>query len=474
MQKLGYGERIPRGPEPVLFRYSQETGPRSIYEIFVEPIWQSPAYSRGQVFRDKIVFVAPEGNTQKDLIPTPLGDLAGPEVHMSLLNAALKDEFLHEPGPWADLLTILCAGALAVLVCIAVQNPVQRILSLILAAVGFGTAALLLFNTLGWFPILLSPVLALASTGTVWSAWEQAFEIRDKARIRRTLEGYVSRDVVREVLDNPESFLNTQGGARRCITVLFSDVRGFTTMTESADAERLVAQLKEYFTEMVRIVFSRDGTLDKFIGDAVMAHWGSITSHGREADACQAVGAALEMFQALERLNADWKARGMMEFKVGLGINHGEAIVGRIGSEDKHEFSAIGDPINLASRLEGATKQFHQQILLGESVAPMVREQFVIRTVGLIQVKGKTKPVDVFTALSERNDAGEPPWLARYEDGVKLYRRRAFAEAAECFHKAAALNPEDWLIGEYQRWCADYLAAPPGPDWDGVYVMTDK
>jgi adenylate cyclase len=474
LRQVGLEHLVPPGREPLRIRFPEEFFPRSLYEIFVEGIWSRPPYNRGELFRDKIVLIGQSGNQAEDRIITPLGTVLGPSVHLAALNAALNGDFLHELPIWGDFALIVAAGVVAWMLGAWVKRPVVRVALLVGTALVYFLGAQVLFNVAGIELLLLAPTIALLGSGFTWSAWEQAIDREERKRIRRTLEGYVSRDVVREVLDNPQSFLNTQGGARRCITVLFSDVRGFTTMTESADAEALVTQLNEYFTEMVRIVFARLGTLDKFIGDAVMAHWGSVTSHGREADACRAVAAGLDMFKALERLNAGWRTRGMIELKVGLGINHGEAIVGRIGSEDKHEFSAIGDPINLASRLEGATKQFHQQILIGESVAPMVRDQFVIRTVGLIQVKGKTKPVEVFTALSERSAAGEPPWLGPYEEGVKLYRRRAFAEAVECFQKAAALNPDDWLIGAYQRWCADYVTTPPAPEWDGVYVMADK
>ncbi len=474
LRQVGLESLVPHHRWPERIRFSEEFLPRSLYEIFVDAQWSQPPYSHGALFRDKIVFIGASGNQAEDRIITPFGPVLGPSVHLGALNAALNHDFLHELPVWGDLALIAAAGAAAWMLGAWVKRPNARIALLLGTGLAYFFAAQLLFNLPGVELLLLAPAITLLGSGIMWSTVEHAIDREERRRIRRTLEGYVSRDVVREVLDNPASFLNTVGGVRRCITVLFSDVRGFTTITESADASELVTQLNEYFTEMVRIVFARLGTLDKFIGDAVMAHWGSVSSRGREADACQAVAAALDMFQALARLNADWKSRGMAEWKVGLGINHGEAIVGRIGSEDKHEFSAIGDPINLASRLEGTTKEFHQQMLIGESVASMVREQFVLRTVGLIQVKGKTKPVDVFTVLSDRQSAPEPAWLVPYEEGVKLYRRRAFAEAAECFRTAAAQNPDDWLLGEYQRWCVDYLAEPPDEKWDGVYVMTKK
>jgi adenylate cyclase len=296
----------------------------------------------------------------------------------------------------------------------------------------------------------------------------------EKARMRRTFERYVSRDVVKELLDNPEGWLNTLGGVRKKITVLFSDVRGFTTMTESADAAQLVAQLNEYFTDMVRIVFEHNGTLDKFIGDAVMAHWGSIVTEGEKTDAVRAVASALEMQRALVRLNQQWKPRGMLELHFGIGINHGEAIVGNLGSEEKREVSAIGDPVNLASRLEGVTKTYHIEICLGENVEPLVRDDFIIRSLDLIVVKGKTKPVEVFTVIGERNGAAPPPWLARHEEAMRAYRKGAFADAANAWREVLAQAPNDGVAQLFLERCAELQVHPPEGEWRGVFEMTSK
>ncbi len=224
---------------------------------------------------------------------------------------------------------------------------------------------------------------------------------------------------------------------------------------------------------MVRIVFAHRGTLDKFIGDAVMAHWGGIMSRGKGPDACRAVAAALDMLKALDRLNADWKARGMIELRIGLGVNHGDAICANIGSEEKREFTAIGDPVNFASRLEGATKEFKQDLLIGEGVAPLVQGDYLLRSVDFLQVKGKTKPVEIFSVVAARN-GGAPAWLSPYEEGIRLFRQRAFAEAAAKFAAAAELAPGDYLTQEYLRRSREYVETPPPADWNGVFVMTKK
>ncbi len=349
-----------------------------------------------------------------------------------------------------------------------------RLVVLLGALAGFYGVVQLLFNATGFFPVLLSPLLALGTSSFAWSVWEQVLDLRDKARLRRTFERYVSRDVVKELVDNPAGWLNTLGGQRKNITVLFSDVRGFTSITESGDAQTLVQQLNEYFDAMVNIVFEHNGTLDKFIGDAVMAQWGGIVSEGEKADACRAVAAAVAMRQAVSRLNPGWLERGMPEIKFGIGINHGEAIVGNLGAEVKKEVTAIGDAVNTASRLEGMTKEFHVDMLIGEQVAALVREQFLVRTVALSQPKGKTKPLEIFTVLDRTDGAADPGWLAAYEDGVRLYRQREFALAAARFEDALLGAPGDWLAGDYLEKCRAFAGQPPPLDWTAIHVMTSK
>jgi adenylate cyclase len=300
--------------------------------------------------------------------------------------------------------------------------------------------------------------------------------------VRKTLERYVSRDVVKELLDNPQTYFNAVGGVRRSIVILFSDVRNFTTMTESANPQALVKQLNEYLQEMVKLVFENNGSLDKFIGDAVMAVWGNIKSHGAEADACSAVATALAMNKALSKLNADWKTRGIKELAIGIGINYGESIVGemgcreiagKMGSPEKVEFTAIGDAVNLASRLEGLTKKYHVDLLLGESMAPLVRNNFILRTVASVQPKGKTKAADVFSVIGD-NTASAPVWLERYEEGVQLYRLGKFPEAATSFQECLQHQPEDYLNTRYLGFCNELIKNPPDESWTAAEIMTDK
>ena len=291
--------------------------------------------------------------------------------------------------------------------------------------------------------------------------------------MRRTFERYVSKDIVRELLDNPQTYLNSLGGLRKEITVLFSDVRSFTTLTESADAHALVSQLNEYFEAMVAIVFANHGTLDKFIGDAVMAHWGSIVTEGATVDAARAITTVLQMRGALTTLNTKWRQRGMPEMRVGFGVNHGEAIVGNLGCEARMEVTVIGDAVNLGSRLEGVTKKFNIDLCIGEKAAALVRDQFRLRSVDLLIVKGKTRPVEIFTVLGKL-DTPEPPWLARHEEATKLYRAGNFAEAEKLWREVLAEEPGDGIAETFIDRCLELQAHPPAAPWTGAYEMKSK
>jgi adenylate cyclase len=269
--------------------------------------------------------------------------------------------------------------------------------------------------------------------------------------------------------------VDSLSGRKHTVAVLFSDIRGFTSMTEGSNPEHLVRQLNEYFLEMVGAVLKENGTLQKFIGDAIMAAWGDVHSEGAETDARRAVRTALAMRPALAKLNERWqKQPDRVPLHIGIGVNIGEVIVGNIGHPQRMEFTVLGDGVNLAARLESATKQFHTDFLVGESVEALTRKDFVFRQVGLITVKGKTKPVEVFNVLSESSQP-EPPWLRHYHEGIKLFRRRQFAEASAVFTQVLGeCGGEDYLCQLYLRYSAEYAKDAPPADWQGEFVLTEK
>ncbi len=491
LRKFGQPELIPNSFDAVRFRYTRAPGfgyeVNPIGQVLQPKSWKNN-YQNGAFFRDKIVFIGPTADIFQDAHQTPFptveegrlihpSAMLGPEIHLNIIGAALHREFLRDMPYSQNQLIIVLFGLLALALCFFVRQPLWRLVAISLMCLGYWCLGQMLFNRADLVIPVASPLLVLGISGVFVLGYDYFLEQFERARVRKTLERYVSKDIVKELLDNPETYFNSLEGVRKPVTVLFSDVRGFTTLTESSDSAQLVKQLNEYFKEMVRHVFGYKGTLDKFIGDAVMAVWGNIVTQGPERDAQHAVATALSMKQSLATLNEDWKKRGMLELAFGIGINHGEAIVGNLGSTEKMELTVIGDAVNTASRLEGLTKRYHLDLLIGETVASLVREKFILRTVDYVQVKGKTKPTEVFTVMGERGgmaNAQEEAWLADYEEGVRLYRKRSFDEALERFNKCLGQKPEDYLSAMYHRQCEALIKNPPDETWNGVCVMTEK
>jgi adenylate cyclase len=322
---------------------------------------------------------------------------------------------------------------------------------------------------------MMQPLFCLIVPGAFGVVFQYALEQFERLRYRNVLGRYVSENVAKAVLEDTRSFEESLRGQKKPVTILFSDIRGFTSMTETSDANKLVAQLNEYFLEMVGMVLKEGGTLQKFIGDAIMAAWGDTHSESLESDAQRAVSAALQMRAALAKLNGQWKDNpDRPQLSIGIGVNHGEVIVGNIGHPQRMEFTVLGDGVNLAARLESATKQFKADILIGEQTEKLTREKFIFRSVGAIAFKGKTEPIEFFFLLGDRSQPA-PAWLEKYQDAVKLYRGRKFAEAAALFEAVQKeIGGKDYLCEMYVERCEAFLEKPPGVDWDGSFKLTEK
>jgi adenylate cyclase len=443
--------------------------------MFVEKLWQAPPFNGGRIFRDKIVVVGPIAEIFHDVHGTPFGPMPGPEVQAQMTATILDHGSLGEPGPVSKVALALLMLGLTLAICLWIHHALLKMLLLAGTAVTFLVACQLAF-TRGHCVLPMMPALfCLVTTGSFGVVFQFALEQIERRRYRNVLDRYVSENVARAILDDKRSFEEALTGRKRPVTILFSDIRGFTTMTESSAAEKLVAQLNEYFADMVGIVLQEGGTLQKFIGDAIMAAWGDTYSDGIEVDTRHAVNAALQMRPALAKLNERWKDNAdRMKLAIGIGVNHGDVIVGNIGHPKRMEFTVLGDSVNLAARLESATKQFHMDILVGEEAEKLTRDQFVYRAVDLLTFKGKTKPVEVFGVLSDRSQP-PPAWLASYHEAIKLYRGRQFAEAIARFEAVQKqMDGGDFLCTMYAGRCADYIKQPPPGNWDGSYALSEK
>ncbi|MDQ6940877.1 MAG: adenylate/guanylate cyclase domain-containing protein, partial [Verrucomicrobiota bacterium] len=241
--------------------------------------------------------------------------------------------------------------------------------------------------------------------------------------------------------------------------------------------EELVRQLNEYLSKMVGVVFAHDGTLDKFIGDAIMAVWGNVQSAGPVSDAKACARAGLGMRQALKELNEGWRKENRMTLGMGVGINSGEALAGNIGSGDRADLTVIGDAVNLASRLEALTRTYGVDLLVGEAAAELIRDEFCLRSVARVQVKGKSIPVAVSTLLCAKGDEFDPEllkWIESYEEGVVQFRGREFTKAKVNFSRFLSSYPQDYLAKMYLERTVEYEKTPPDESWNAAEIFTKK
>ncbi len=299
-------------------------------------------------------------------------------------------------------------------------------------------------------------------------AFDAAVAQKKETKIRNIFQLYVPKDVIEEYFQNPESMLV---GSNRLVSVLFSDIRSFTTISEKMEPDDLVNSLNRYFGLMVDTLMERGGVVDKYIGDAIMAIFGAPTKH--TDDALRSVFAGLEMIESLEVFNLGQRERGKPEFRIGVGINYGVVTVGNIGCDKKMNYTVIGDAVNLASRLEGATKMYHQPLLMSQAVRDRVVDQIRCRQVDKIAVKGKSEGISVFTARSMLTPAENKAWVI-HDEAVNKYYKRDFSTSAEGFREVMALLPEDFPASIYLERATAFSRTPPPEGWDGVEVLTEK
>jgi adenylate cyclase len=344
------------------------------------------------VFRDKIVFVGLSASGLVDVFQTPMGGglMPGIQLHATVADSILAGRFIHPasaPFRWSSTIVVAIAVGL-----MAAALPVTvAVLGAGLTGLSWMAIAVLGLRS-GTWPNVVQPLTALALALFAGTAYRYFVEDHQKRVVKKLFGRYVSKDVYEQLLAHPDRA--ELGGKRREMTVLFSDLRGFTTVTEGGNAEQLVAQLNEYFTRMVAIVFRHHGTVDKFVGDMVMALFGAPVDDPRHAE--HAVGAAVEMVRELRELNRGWAARRMPQLDLGIGINSGDMIAGNIGSSAIMSYTVIGDNVNLAARLESLNKEYKTRIIISDATRIRLKENYDIRPLGDVVVKGKTRAVTVF------------------------------------------------------------------------------
>lgn len=391
-----------RGP------YVDETGARTYPSYSFVDLLRSEDLMLGgesplvdpEAFRDKYVFIGTTAAGLHDTYPSPFGGPAMPgvQVHAAAADDVLSARFMRKASQTTDVMVTGAASLAAGL--LGVMLPVGwAVACAVVVGVGLVWATTAAIGAGVWVG-LVTPVLALAVATFGGTAWQYFVEGRQKRQMKQLFGRYVSPDVFAHLVADPS--LAKLGGRRRDMTVLFSDIRGFTAASEVAAPEDVVAQLNEYFTAMVQVLFRHHGTLDKFVGDMVMGLFGAPVDDPQHAD--HAVAAARDMLVELDRLNKGWAAQGRPTLAIGIGINSGEMIAGNIGSDTVMSYTVIGDAVNLAARLESATKDQRAQILISEATRARLTQTVSTREIGPISVKGKAQAVVVHELLGHSPD----------------------------------------------------------------------
>jgi adenylate cyclase len=349
------------------------------------------------VFKDKIVFVGLTTTGLMDAFVTPfgsdMGNMPGIQLHATMADNLLANRFIVPASRPARIGTVIAAGLLVGLLA-ALLTFAPAAAGTAAAGTGWIWYSLASFKGGVWLN-MAQPLMTMGLALFAGTAYQYFVEGREKRVVKKLFGRYVSRDVYQQLIDDPT--LAELGGRRREMTVLFSDIRGFTAMTEKGNAEALVAQLNEYFSTMVEVVFRHHGTVDKFVGDMVMALFSAPVEDADHAE--HALAAAVEMVSELGKLNRKWLAEGKVQLDIGIGINSGEMIAGNIGSERIMSYTVIGDNVNLGSRLESLNKEFQSRIIISDATRTRLRTERTLRPLGEVTVKGKTRAVSIFEVV---------------------------------------------------------------------------
>ncbi len=449
------------------------------------------------VFRNKVVLIGSIEPEDKDLFPVSIapkqgrsisGNLMyGVEVHANVVQMILDKNFLRRGSLWVRFLIIYTLIFLSL-------NIFERIrlikfkVSMLSEFVNFLILIFLLFSIyeiyyylflkVNLLRMFIPPATAVIIAYMASSVSNFLKERKQKLIIKGMFSQYLNPQLVEELVEHPEKL--KLGGTRKEMTVLFSDLANFTTISERIDPETLVELLNEYFDEMTEIIFETKGTLDKFEGDAIMAFWNAPIddpNHHYNAAFC-----ALMMKQKINELKSDWKKIIGQDFKIRIGINSGEMIVGNMGGKKKFDYTVMGDNVNLASRLESINKVYGTDIIISENVFNKIDDKVIARELDLILVKGKTIPVRIYELIDLKEgfllslvEQKEILKLIEYfEIGLNLYREKMFSRAIEEFEKVLLINPDDIPTRIFIDRCFEFLNSPPPDDWNGVFESKIK
>lgn len=429
-------------------------------------------------FKDKTVLIGASAEELQDNKFTPFFEydgkkrkMPGVEMHANALNTILNDDYIYPLHSFGEIIIILVLSLTAMLLSKSLK-PYQGLIGGVIILGIFAYFCFLVFIKFNVWVRFLLPITAFMLSYGVNTIHQILTEQREKGLYRKTFQQYVSRSVVDTMLNTGE--LPKFGGERRTLTVLFSDIRSFTTFSEKYPPEVVVQRLKEYLSAMVDIIFHHEGTLDKFVGDEIMAVYGAPYYFDNHAE--QACQTALDMVAELRHSQKELSEQQMEYFQIGIGINSGNVIVGNLGSMQLFDYTVIGDEVNLGARLEGANKFYSTTIIISESTYNEVKAKAIVRELDIVRVKGKKKPVKIYElrGMHSLPSIENELIIDIYTQGLELFRTRKWNQALRQFRRVLRYFPSDGPSRLYTQRCLDFLENPPPEDWDGVFDFTVK
>ncbi len=452
------------------------------YINYLGPAGSFPTYSAAAILegklppgalKDKIVLVGATAVGIYDMRITPFsGVFPGVEIQATIIDNVLRRNFLRTApySPIPELLIIIFLGLLLGLVLFQ-ASAIWIFGFALLLLQGYVFSNYLVFRYLGINLDLLYPMLEIILVSTGVNVYSFLIEEKARASLKKAFQSYVAPSVVEEIIKHPERL--RLGGERRELTIFFCDIRDFTTLAETLEPEEVVSVLHDFLNPMSKIVVKHGGTIDKFMGDAIMALFGAPLHYPDHAS--RACKAALEMQAILKSLSEEWEGQSRPSLKIGVGINTGMVSVGNMGSDTLFDYTAIGDNVNLAARLEGLNKLYGTEILISNATAQALNQEFVLRELDRVRVKGRKQPVVIYELLGlEAADTDLAEFLHLYRQGMDLFNRRQWDESIVLFKKALWLRPHDHQSQRYCSLSQKYRMDPPGPDWQGATTMEKK
>lgn len=424
-------------------------------------------------FADKYVLIGTSATGLLDLRATPFSSVCpGVEVNATIIDNVLSADPMHHNQIVDQLLTlaVIIVGGILLTALLAYTGPNSGAVAGIVMITGIllGNYYLFFLNNQMVGTVYSVGTLVVIFLGV--TVVNYFLEGRKKRFIQGAFAHYVSDKVVSTLIRNPEKL--SLEGEEKVLTIMFSDIRGFTTISESMGAKELSSFLNVYMTAMTDIVMAHNGTVDKFIGDAIMAIWGAPLDD--EEHARHGVSAALGMIRELKKLRVGWQQQGLPFVDIGVGLNSGLVSVGNMGSNTRFDYTVLGDNVNLASRLEGLNKPYGSHILISEATLDMVKNHFFCRPIDQVRVKGKLEPVAIYEPLIELPASAEMiAETARLEEGLDAYRTRRFEDGLRIFTELKEASPQ-MLYDVYLERIEHFLVEPPPEDWDGVYTFKTK